>query len=411
MEPILNTRDVQSDTTARPARLSAVGNCINLQAAATEQTFAAELERVVGMAVPYLAKDRPNLVALGEILGLPLAMTGKRGYLSRLMHTSNVAISMLALAYGRRMMYYRRLYPGISLVRSLLLALSDVLYRPFVSTLSGLAARHSIYLSASTIPPHVYWSTSTVDINPFGRRHSGKVFLPTDPGVYNTGFLWGPDGSLIGSTDKVFLTDSEKVVLDLTPGDLEAVQAFGTEVGKIGIAISLDAFTPEFLRKLDSQGTRIVIQHNANDQPWASPSKTSDWQPQEWLNSVFGSVQDEYPHHYYNICTMRVGNYFDVTFDGQSTITMKSKLEPDPYCNLVGNDGFVHTETGQPLKGEILAVSPWVVDDPIKTMPGISLAERRKILEQVAHQLLPGGTRANQYIEAAIWADVEVPNV
>ncbi|MFL5625858.1 MAG: nitrilase-related carbon-nitrogen hydrolase [Ktedonobacteraceae bacterium] len=407
----MNTRDVQSDTTTRPARLIAVGNCMNLQAATTEQTFAAELERIVGMAVPYLAKSRPNLVVLGEILGLPLAMTGKRGYLSRLMHTSNVAISMLALAYGRRMMYYRRLYPGISLVRSLLLALSDVLYRPFVSTLSKLAARHAIYLSASTITPHVQCSTSRVDINRFGRRHSGKVFLPTDPGVYNTGFLWGPDGSLIGSTDKIFLTDSEKALLDLTPGDLQAVRAFDTELGKIGIAINLDAFTPEYLRKLDSLGTCIVIQNNANDQPWASPSKTSEWQPQEWLNSVLGSVQAQYPHLHYNICSMQVGNFFDVTFDGQSTITMKSNLEPNPCCNFVGNDGFVHTETGQPLKGEILAISPWVVDDPIKTMPGMPLAERRKILEQVAHQLLPGGARANQYIEAAIWADVEIPSV
>src|SRR6266567_6228862 len=254
----MNIHDVQSDTTTRPARLIAVGNRINLQAAATEQTFVAELERIVGLAVPHLAKDGLNLVVLGEILGLPLAMTGKRGYLSRLMHTSNVAISMLALAYGRRMIYYRRLYPGISLVRSLLLSLSDVLYRPFVSTLSRLAARHSVYLSASTITPHVQCSTSTIDISHFGRRHSGKFFLPDGPGVYNTGFLWGPDGSLVGTTDKVFLTDNEKATLDLTAGNLDSVQVFETEIGKIGIAISLDAFTPQYLQRLDSLGACIV---------------------------------------------------------------------------------------------------------------------------------------------------------
>ena len=407
----MNTHSVQSDTSTRSARLIAVGNRIDLQAAATEQSFATELERIIGMAIPHLAKDRPNLVALGEILGLPLAMIGRRGYLSRLMHTSNVAISMLALGYGRRMIHYRRLYPGISLVRSLLLSLSDVLYRPFVTTLSRLAAQHSIYLSASTITPHVQRSTSTIDINRFGRRHSGQVYLPTDAGVYNTGFLWGPDGSLIGSTDKVFLTTSEKEVLDLTSGDLEAVQVFETEIGKIGIAISLDAFTPEFLRKLDSLGVCIVIQNDANDQPWASPSRTSEWQPQEWLNSVLGSVQAEYPNLHFNICPMQVGNFFDIAFDGQSSITLKSDLEPDPQCNFVGNDGFVHTQTGKPLKGEMLAISPWVIDDPIKKKPDMPLAERRKILEQTARQLLPGGSQANQYKEAAIWADVEVPIV
>ncbi|MFL5586616.1 MAG: nitrilase-related carbon-nitrogen hydrolase [Ktedonobacteraceae bacterium] len=405
----MSTREDQFVSETRSARLIAVGNLISLQAAATEQSFATELERIVGMAVPHLARDRPNLVVLGEILGLPLALSGKRGYLSRLMHTSNVAISMLALGYGRRMIHYRRLYTGISLVRSLLLSMSDVMYRPFASTLSRLAARHSVYLSASTITPHVQCSTSTVDISHFGRRHSGKVFLPDGPGVYNTDFLWGPDGSLVGTTDKVFLTDNEKATLDLTAGNLDSVQVFETEIGKIGIAISLDAFAPEYLQRLDSLGACIVIQNDANDQPWAGPSKTCDWQPQEWLNSVLGSVQDDYPHLHYNICPMQVGNFFDVTFDGQSTITKKSDRDPDPYCNFVGNEGFVHTVTGKTMKGDILAVSPWVVEDPIRATPGMSLTERRKALEQVAHQLLPGGSRANQYSESVIWADVDVP--
>ena len=405
----MSTNDQRSFTATRPARLIAVGNRISLAVAATEQSFAAELERIVAMAVPHLAGDRPSLVVLAEDLGLPLALSGKRGYLSRHMHTSSVAISMLALGYGRRMLHYRRLYPGISLMRSLLLSLTDVLYRPFVSTLSRLAARHGVYLAASAVSPHVYCSTSTADISRFGRKLSGKVYLPAGPGVYNTGFLWGPDGNLIGTTDKVFLTDSEKETLDLTPGDLDAVRAFETEIGKIGIAIGLDAFTPEYLQKLDSSGACIVIQNDANDQPWAGPSKTCDWQPQEWLNAVLGSLQDEYPHLHYNICPMLVGNFFDVAFDGQCTITKKTDCEPDPYCNFVGNDGFVHTVTGKVMKGEILAMAPWVVEDPIKTTPGMSLVERRKALEQAARQLLPGGARANQYLESVIWADVDVP--
>lgn len=402
----LNERDV---TETRPARLLAVSNRINLQTAISEQSFSEELERIVEMAVPHLSQNRPNLVALGEILGLPLALTGRRGYLPRLMQTSNVAISMLALPYGRRMIHYRRLFPGISLVRSLLLSLSDVLHRPFVSTLSRLAAKHAIYLSASTITPHVQISTSETNIGRFGRRRVGKVYLPNGPGVYNTGFLWGPDGNLIGTTDKVFLTESERSVLDVTPGDLDRVQVFETDFGKVGMAISLDAFTPDYLRRLDGLGACIVIQNDANDQPWAAPSKTCEWQPQEWLNAVLGCVQDDYPHVYFNICPMQVGNFFDISFDGQASITRKGDCEPDPYCNFVGNDGFVHTVTGKPMKGEILAMAPWVVEDPIHTSPAMPLAERRAALHQVARQLLPGGARANQYPESVIWADVDVP--
>lgn len=393
----------------RPARFIAVSNRMNVQAATTEQSFSSELERIVALAIPHLATDRSNLVVLGEILGLPLALTGRRGYLSRRMHTSNVAISMLALGYARRMLHYRHLYPGISLVRSLLLSLSDVLYRPFVTTMSRLAATHSIYLSASTITPHTYCSTDATDIRRFGRRYTDKVFLPVDSGVYNTGFLWGPDGTLLGTTDKVFLTESEKATLDLTSGNLEDVRVFETAIGNIGIAISLDAFTPEYLRHLDNHAASIVIQNDANDQPWASPSKTADWQPQEWLNSVLGCLQDDYPHLYFNICPMQVGNFFDLTFDGQSTITMKSEREPEPWCNFVGNDGFVHTVTGATLKGDILAMAPWFVEDPIRETPDMSVAERRATLTQAGKQLLPGGAQANQYPEAAIWADVAVP--
>lgn len=393
----------------RPARLLAVGNRINIQAAASEGSFATELERIVDLAVPHLATDRPNLVVLGEVLGLPLALSGRRGSLPRRMHTASVAISMLSLGYARRMLYYRRAFAGISLVRALLLSLTDILYRPFTETLSGLAERHGIYLSASTITPHVYGSTDPAKIARFGNRRAERVYLPADPGVYNTGFLWGPDGSLLGTTDKVFLTKSEYTTLDLAPGDLEEVHPIETALGKIGLAISLDAFTPAYLRRLDTQGTSIVLQNDANDSLWAGPSQTCEWQPQEWLNSVLGCLQDEYPSLLFNVCSMQVGNFFDTVFDGQSTITMKSDDPPDPQCNFVGNEGFYHTETHQPFTGVVLARAPWATSDPLSEEPSLSLAERRAKLARYAKQLLPGGSLANQYPESAIWADVDVP--
>lgn len=392
-----------------PARLIAVGNRINLKSATSEATFVAELARIVKLAVPHLAADRPNLVALGEVLGLPLALAGKRGSLPRRMHSASVAMSMLALSYTRRILYYRRLFPGISPVRALLLSLSDVLYRPFTETLSQLAARHHIYLAASTIAPHVSCSTDAGKVSRFGKKQVGRVYLPVDAGVYNTGFLWGPDGSLIGTTDKVFITESERTTLDITPGELDQVRPFETELGKIGMAISLDAFTPEYLRRLDDQGTQIIVQNDANDGVWAGPSATCEWQPQEWLNSVLGSLQDEYPHLLYNVCPMQVGNFFDIIFDGQSTITMKSDCPPEPHCNFVGNDGFYHTATGKPFKGRVLALSSWAAPDPALTDSTLSLAERRALLTSFGKQLRPGGARANQYPEAAIWADIDVP--
>ena len=142
----METHHNHSFADSLPARLIAVGNRINHLAAATEESFSAELARIVALAVPYLANDRPNLIALGEELGLPLALCGKRAYISRRVHSAHIALSTLALGYARRIFHYRRLYPGISLVRALHLSLTDCMYRPFTSTLSRLAAEHSVYL-------------------------------------------------------------------------------------------------------------------------------------------------------------------------------------------------------------------------------------------------------------------------
>ncbi len=396
----------RQDHQTTPVRLLAVGNRINVQAARTPQHFSAELERIVGLAVPDLAQGRPNLIVLSEVLGLPLALSGPQGILSRSMHSASNAITLLAPAYAKRMVHYRRVYPGISLVRSLLLSLSDVLYRPFVTTLSHFAAKYSVYLSATTIVPHVQRSTSSVDIRHFGQHGATSVYLPESSGVYNTGFLWGPDGTLLGTTDKVFITEGEQTTLDLTPGDLNTVQAFSTEFGNVGFAISLDAFTPEYLRRLDELEVQILMQNDANDQPWTTSSKTCAWQPQEWLNSVLGSVQEEYTHLSYNVCPMQVGNFFDITFDGQSTITKRSSNDPDPLYNFVGNEDFIHTVTGKALKGDILAVAPWFIEDPGRADSRLSLEQRRALLTQAGTQLLPGGKNANMYSESVIFADV-----
>src|SRR5260370_21052747 len=95
-EFLMNIHETQQYTEIRPARLIAVGNQIHLQAAVTEHSFSAELERIVNLAVPHLAIDRPNLVALRGFLGLPLPITGRPGYLSPPIPTAYAAISILS---------------------------------------------------------------------------------------------------------------------------------------------------------------------------------------------------------------------------------------------------------------------------------------------------------------------------
>jgi predicted amidohydrolase len=437
-------------------RVVAVGNRVSV-AARSEDGFVAELERIVGLAAPHLTPDRPNLLVLSEVLGLPAALAGPRGILARhppgpgaalgllagavllrrspwlslalaalglgsaalaiYPRRSRVAVALLALPLAPRMLRYMRLWPGISPTRALFLASADALYRPFVETLARLAATHRTHIVAGTVAPNVRRATDRREIRAWGRPGSDHVYRPEDPRVYNTALVFGPDGALLGRVNKVSLTESDRRELDITPGRLDEVRVIPTAAGRLGVAISLDAFTPAYVRSLDVQDAEIVVQLDANDQLWAAPTtQTRRWQPQDWLGSVLGSIQPEYPHLRYNVCAMQTGNLFDVTFDGQSSITAKpGALGPDrgtvaPGCGhtFVGVDEHTHAETGQSLLGDFVAVAPWVVDDPGGIDPALTLAERRARLRRVARELLPGGTRANGYRESVIWADLPI---
>jgi predicted amidohydrolase len=395
---------------ARGVRAVAVGNRINVAAAASEHTFAAELARIVQLADPHLVADRPNLLVLGELLGLPAALVGWRGSLARRARTSRSALTLLALAYLPRLIHYRRRWPSISLARALCLALTDAFYRPFVGALSRLAAVHATHLVATTLAPRVRRSIDPNAIARFGRPGAGEVYLPTAPEVYNSAFVFGPDGTQLGRVDKVFLTESERRMLDLVPGRLEDVRVIPSTAGRLGVAISLDAFTPDYLRHLDALGAEIVLQPDANDQLWAAPSVTCEWQPQEWLSSALGCLQPTYPHLRYNVCAMQTGLFFNLVFDGQSSITAAANTspEPGPAGNFVGNDGFLDTRTGEPLLGRMLAIAPWVADDPAVAEPDIALAERRAQLANVGALRLPGGKCAGAFRESVIWADLDL---
>src|SRR6478672_3790092 len=79
-------------------RAVAVGNKLSVAAAASEASYVAELERILRLAEPHLMLDRPNLIALTEVLGLPAALAGNRGALARRPPGIASALTLLGLA-------------------------------------------------------------------------------------------------------------------------------------------------------------------------------------------------------------------------------------------------------------------------------------------------------------------------
>ncbi len=386
-----------------------VGNRLAVDAWSDLASATHEIERIVGLAVPHLARDQPNLIVLGELLGLPGGLMGRRGVLARRQRTAQRALTLLALADLPQVLAMRRRFPGVTLVQALLLARTDALYQPLAETLPRLARAYNATIVAGTAAPRVTRSADQRLIRRYGQPGATAVYLPVAPAVYNIALVATPDGKL-HRVEKVFLTASEQQMLHLSAGRLAEVPVIATPAGPIGVAISLDAFIPDYLHHLDQAGAALVVQPDANDQLWAAPSRTCDWQPQEWLGSVLGSVQPEYPHLRANLCAMQTGMFFDIVFDGQSTITIAGPDIPRVVDNFVGNSGFIHTVSGKPLTGQMLAIAPWVIPDPVLNTPDLALAERRALLGAAARELLPGGSRAGAFRESVIWSDIVVDN-
>lgn len=107
--------------------------------------------------------------------------------------------------------------------------------------LQALAAKHHVILSAGTIP----------EIDEAGR-------------VYNTAYVFGPDGSQLAKFRKMHLFDVDieggQVFHEsetLTAGN--EVVTFDTEFGTMGICICFDSRFPELFRLMALKGAKVIL--------------------------------------------------------------------------------------------------------------------------------------------------------
>jgi len=112
---------------------------------------------------------------------------------------------------------------------------------PSCKIMSELAREHKIYIIGGSIPE---------------KAESSKV--------YNTSFVYGPDGKLIARHRKVHLFDVDierglrfKESDFFAPG--EDITVFDTKYGKMGLAICFDLRFPEMFREMNREGAHIVF--------------------------------------------------------------------------------------------------------------------------------------------------------
>ncbi|MFC4426890.1 nitrilase-related carbon-nitrogen hydrolase [Deinococcus navajonensis] len=326
----------------------------------------------------HLVPDRPNLVVLTELNGLPLVLRGAP-WAARLGTFERAAAALFAARLPRTLplMWRERAGP----VRALQLAHADDNARLYLDTCRNLAREYGVYLCCGSTPMPRY-------------RRDGQR-LRREPGTLtNQTVLLDPQGELIGVADKVHLTpDEERGGVDLSAGRLDELRVFPTPVGDLGVAISLDAFRPDVIDRLEAQGCTVLLQPDANGAPWTAkeglppdPAQLRD-QPVAWLESSWTATTTG-QNIRYAVNPMVVGNLLDLTFDGQSAITGRPEDAPTLRS-------YVLTE---PRPG-FLALSPWVEDGPPEQL--------RQTGQQLAAR--SGHARENAYHTEVLWADLNLP--
>lgn len=350
-----------------------------------------------------LAQDRPNIIIFPENTGLPAAFIGSRGQAARESTSAFAALLALGGQYTQAVQFYKNKWPSAPLPTQIELGITDTVWRAFFETNQLIATETGAWVVASAnMSGLIEKSTDPGEIAALADPDipsASYVYVARDPAVYNTTYVHSPDGSLVAARQKPYLVTGEQNDLALTPGILR--NALPIDIGplSIGIFTSKDAWMPDMVDRLAILGADTFVQTEAFS-GWTipeSPSEPNVWAPDVLSQSAMAAVR-KHSAYRNGVVSHLTGNLFDMTFDGQSIIIG----DPIP-------DKLAPSYVGQPNDGGVLAVAPWVTRDPIEEDPSATLEVRRAKLRVTGQELLPGGPRANQYVETAIAADIGAP--
>ncbi len=347
-----------------------------------------------------LAQDRPNIVVYPENTGLPAAFIGSRGQAARESTSAFAAFLALGGQYAQPIEFYKTKWPNAPLPNQIELGITDTVWRAFFETNQLIATELGAWVVASVnMSGQVEKSTNPAEIAALADpdiQNPAYVYVARDAAIYNTTYVFMPDGSIVAARKKPYLVASEQSDLALTPGVLRDAQPVDIGPLSLGIFTSKDAWMPDMVDRLAVLGADTFVQTEAFS-GWTipeSPSEPNVWAPDVLSQSAMAAVR-KHSGYRHGVVSHLTGNLFDLTFDGQSIILS------DPIPGNI-TPGYV----GQPDEGGVLAIAPWVTPDPIVDDSSATLDVRRAKLRVVGQELLPGGTRANQYVETSIGADI-----
>lgn len=386
-----------------------------------------------GDAASHLLGGGRDLVLWPESVGLFAALTGERAAAARASGSLEGAVGSLLATYAPQELYYAARFPELAgravQTRLLATALTDTFGRTAIEPFAEMADRYDVYLHAG-VDMVQDWRIVCADRETFkpppgatgcdvedpqrvaqlgepGRDYAYEALRP-DPAVM--ALVFDPDGRLVSKQVKTYLTPTELgpsegvTGLDLVPGAVsDGLDAVETPVGTLGFVTSKDAWMPDVVQKLDQRHVDLLVQPEFFVGDYVQ--RAGMWSPDVLAASGYNDVL-RHPSFEVLALPELTGGVFSFYADHQSHFAVKPRTGREGGAFLVG----------QPPKPGLVAVTPWVVPDPL--FPGEPFPERRARLGEAGERLKPGsgvaceqpppGPCEDGHVEAVLFRDVEV---
>lgn len=231
-----------------------------------------------------------------------------------------------------------------------------------VATTRLLDARHAVL--AALAPDGERWWKSV--FGPLAKQLASYIVagsylrLGADGALTNASLLFGPDGRLLATTDKVNLVpgleDGAKGALALARGDSH-VPIVPTAMGKLATLICYDGFREPHTRTerfvalgpllAERAGVDIVANPAANPWPWQGAWKFNEpgenlVRSEQWQREGLCGSLAEVPFARYGITAHLVGKVLDLSFEGCSEIVERKGREVAVLARVPQHDRGAH---------------------------------------------------------------------
>jgi len=258
-------------------RVSAVQFSVHADVYKSEAVFSRKIENLVSREMRI---HNPDLIIFPEYTSVFLALMP---YIGKLNYTKG---------YTDEFKMLKTEYPDIKTVKSLFLKEGNSTFSIMQSVFGRLAGEYHVYILAGT-----YFAPSIGSSIGSGSK------------LHNRAVVFGPNGKVVYSQNKVFLTDFERDIIGLSSGKLAKAKGFLIKGKRIALSICRDTYEPVWEDKFKNYDLWIDIKANGTG--------FDKQQQQSFLRALPGRIVNT--NVKYGITDCLTGKLFDLYWEGESS--------------------------------------------------------------------------------------------